>query len=553
MKRSNYTINIFIFLFGSLLFFPFLGSVHLFDWDEINFAECAREMIVSKNYLFPTINYKPFWEKPPLFIWMQALSMNIFGVSEFSARFPNAICGITTLLVLFNIGKKTKGVNFGVLWVLVYAGSFFPHFYFKSGLIDPWFNLFIFLGIYFFILHSYEGTTRVVSRQDNKRVLLSAFFIGLGILTKGPVAFIIYLLCILTYWVFSHFKKMLSLSQLVLGTITVIAVGGSWFFLESFSDHSIMKDFLNYQLRLLTTEDAGHGGPLFYHLPVLLFGCFPASVFAIAGFRRSETDTSLDFHFKRWMIILFLVVLVVFSLVKTKIVHYSSLAWFPISYLAVYSIEKIISGDFKWRKWMSWSIGIILGLVFFSIPFADRYKEAIISSGLIKDEFAIENLKANVHWSGYEILPGAIFIAGIVVVLFLAKNRFYQTAIISLFVLSALVVNSISALIVPKIERYTQGAAIDFYKELQNKDCYVETLGFKSYAHLFYSAKTPGSNANYYNMDWLLTGNIDKPVFFVSKINHAKKFRENYPQLTELYKKNGFVFYERQPQITSYK
>ena len=52
---------------GVLLFVPFLGKVHLFDWDEINFAESAREMIVTGNYSRVMIDYQPFWEKPPLF------------------------------------------------------------------------------------------------------------------------------------------------------------------------------------------------------------------------------------------------------------------------------------------------------------------------------------------------------------------------------------------------------------------------------------------------------------------------------------------------------
>ena len=93
---------------GALLFIPFLGESHLFDWDEINFAEAAREMLVSGNYSYVQINFKPFWEKPPLFIWMQALSMSAFGVNEFAARLPNAICGIFTILTLFNIGNKLE-------------------------------------------------------------------------------------------------------------------------------------------------------------------------------------------------------------------------------------------------------------------------------------------------------------------------------------------------------------------------------------------------------------------------------------------------------------
>jgi len=104
MNQSILRYNIYIAIIASLLFIPFLGNVHLFDWDEINFAECAREMLVTGDYFSVKINYLPFWEKPPVFIWMQALSMKMFGVNEFAARFPNAIAGIATLLVLFNIG-----------------------------------------------------------------------------------------------------------------------------------------------------------------------------------------------------------------------------------------------------------------------------------------------------------------------------------------------------------------------------------------------------------------------------------------------------------------
>ncbi|MFW5822762.1 MAG: ArnT family glycosyltransferase, partial [Tangfeifania sp.] len=179
-------IKLFIALAASLLFIPFLGGVHLFDWDEINFAEAAREMIVTGDYLTVQINFQPFWEKPPLFIWMQVLSMKLFGINEFAARFPNAICGIVTLIVLFSIGRKTKNNLFGLLWVLAYAGSLLPFFYFKSGIIDPWFNLFIFLGVYFLMLYA-----DLKDKNKIRNVSLSATFAGLAILTKGPVGFLL--------------------------------------------------------------------------------------------------------------------------------------------------------------------------------------------------------------------------------------------------------------------------------------------------------------------------------------------------------------------------
>jgi 4-amino-4-deoxy-L-arabinose transferase-like glycosyltransferase len=96
MNKKVYPLILF---FSSAFFFlPFLGKMHLFDWDEINFAESAREMIVSGNYSRVQIDFKPFWEKPPLFFWMQTLCMHIFGVTEFAARLPNAIMGFISLL-----------------------------------------------------------------------------------------------------------------------------------------------------------------------------------------------------------------------------------------------------------------------------------------------------------------------------------------------------------------------------------------------------------------------------------------------------------------------
>ena len=175
-----------------LVLMPFLGSVRLFDWDEINFAEAAREMLITGNYLQVQIDFKPFWEKPPLFMWMQAFSMKLFGVSEYAARFPNAICGLITLPFLYSIGSSLKDKQFGLLWLLTFIGSFLPHFYFKSGIIDPWFNLFIFLGIILPFLP-------FLKKHQTLAYVLGGISIGCAILTKGPVALLIYILVYLIY------------------------------------------------------------------------------------------------------------------------------------------------------------------------------------------------------------------------------------------------------------------------------------------------------------------------------------------------------------------
>ena len=551
MNASIVRYNLLIALAALLLFVPFLGAVHLFDWDEINFAECAREMLMTHDYFSVKINYQPFWEKPPIFIWMQALSMNVFGINEFAARLPNALCGIVTLLVLFNIGRKLVDIQFGLVWTLVYAGSFLPHFYFKSGIIDPWFNLFIFCGIYYFILFI-NFNTRIKGDKSYLFLLKSAVFIGLAVLTKGPVAILVVGLCFLVFWVVRRFSAIISFSQILLYGAAVIAVGGLWFLMLWLTGNaSIITEFFNYQVRLFNTQDAGHGGPFLYHWIVLLVGCFPMSVFALNAFKRNAYDTPYQRYFKVWMIILLMVVLILFSIVKTKIVHYSSLCYFPLSFLAAYAVHKLMNGEMKWKGINSillLFLASVIGLAMAALPFIDQNKQRIIDSGIIKDNFAVENLKAHVFWTGYEWMIGAVLIIGTIALLVWLGLKKIKTGLIVIFVSSLIAVNTATFVIAPRIEKYSQNAAIEFYTYLQGKDCYVETIGFKSYAHLFYSHKMPQTNKNSFDREWLLKGDIDKPAYFVSKLTNIEEIKQNYPYLIELYRKNGFVFWKRMPQ-----
>ena len=555
MNSTVLRYNIGIAIAALLLFVPFLGAVHLFDWDEINFAECAREMLVTGDYFSVKINFQPFWEKPPVFIWMQALSMNIFGVNEFAARLPNAIAGCITLLVFFNIGRKLMDEKFGLIWTLVYAGSFLPHFYFKSGIIDPWFNLFIFCGIYFFILFSNSNNPQSDTNNKSTRLLLfSALFIGLSVLTKGPAAILIFGLCIAVYWVIKRFQPFISLTQIIIYGAAVAFVGGLWFLMLALTGNiDIIKEFFVYQVRLFNTRDAGHGGPFFYHWIVLLIGCFPLSIVALRAFKPSlkkvvNDDTPYQKHFKLWMMILFWVVLILFSIVKTKIVHYSSLCYFPLSFMGAYVAYKLIYAELVWKRYtgiLLMAVAALIGIAISALPIIDKYKQLIIEADIIKDKFAVENLKANVHWSGFEWMIGVLLIVGVGAMLVLIKRNKIKQGIIGIFIVSLLSVNMASLLVAPRIEKYSQGAAIEFYEYLKDKDCYIETLGFKSYAHLFYSKKKEPLNKESFSMDWLLAGPIDKPAYFVSKITSADEILKNHPGLKEIYRKNGFVFFMR--------
>ena len=150
-------------------------------------------------------------------------------------------------------------------------------------------------------------------------------------------------------------------------------------------------------------------------------------------------------------------------------------------------------------------------------------------------------------WSGFEWLIGIGLIIGTAWMLLLIREKKIKYGLIGLFLVTLVTANVAISVIVPRVEQYSQAAAIRFYETLKDTDCYVTTLRFKSYAPFFYQAKKPPNNMNSYNTDWLLSGPIDKPAFFVCKIDQVDNIHSEYPQLMELYRQNGFVFLVRRP------
>src|SRR5580693_6972505 len=435
MQLNKTTTILLIAVLSALLFIPFLGRVHLFDWDEINFAEISREMIKLHDYTRVYVDFKPFWEKPPMFFWLQSTSMKWFGVTEFAARFPNAVCGILTLVVVFCVGRRIYDTRFGVLWALAYGGSLFPNMYFKSGIIDPWFNLFTFLALYYFIFYHWKrnGYDKPgLNKPKIYYVVVSGIFMGLAVLTKGQVALMVFLLALGVYFFYNRFRVNFSWWDALLFLVVAVLVTATWYGYETIKRGPwFINEFLKYQWRLFTTHDADQAGFFGYHYIVLLVGCFPASVLAIPSFFKAKYSSRFDKDFKKWMVILFWVVTVLFTIVQSRIIHYSSMAWFPVTFLAAYSIYKWDRGELIYKKYVGIGLAILGGLISLLI-----LGVAIIGLNVkrlapyVDDTFARGNMEADVHWSGLEGLIGVLMVVALILgIRSLSRGSFTRAAI----------------------------------------------------------------------------------------------------------------------------
>lgn len=290
-------------------------------------------------------------------------------------------------------------------------------------------------------------------------------------------------------------------------------------------------------------------------------------------------------NMERWMRSLFWVVMVLFSITTTKIVHYSSLCYLPLSYLAAgYLFENV-----RWTGWQRISMGvggILLGFVLLSVPIMGITHFEFLPS--LKDPFAAEAIKAAVDWNYLDLIPGSLFIlASIILFIQSGKNRKLMTAnshggesglmLLNSIYLVAIALALTMIWIAPKVEAHSQQAAINFFQKHSTEKASLNVFGFKSYAHLFYgkkklesqqsatmkaeikrefdaysqrNSKVDLSKYSEFERSIQLYGKIEEPVYICCRIQKAEEFAKTFPYFKQIGKSNGFVFWKRDVQVT---
>jgi uncharacterized membrane protein YiaA len=327
-------------------------------------------------------------------------------------------------------------------------------------------------------------------------------------------------------------------------SLTILVVGGSWYIYQIvIGNADLLLGFLKYNLKILLDVKTGHEGFFGYHLVVLLLGVFPASVLALKSITKKAEELELQRIYKQWMYIMIIVVLVIFAVARTKLLHYSSLAYFPLTFLAAWVWEKWADRKIEIGNWQV----ILMLLIILSyaaaaimLPLASDQREWLMEKDFFfMDTFTEGALRRDVHWSGFEWLVGPFLLAGGIFSLIQILRR-NTRGMLWLHLVVLLYVTASLYLFAPRIEGYTQRVAIKFYKDLKGQDVYVTPLGYKSYSHLFYFDKQPGQPQ--LSLQHLLEGELYKDAYFVIRLDEKDRYLQQYPQLEEIMEKDGYVF-----------
>lgn len=208
-RLKNLYTPLFLILLSSPLFFYKLGQSSLVSWDEAWYGSIAKNILKSGNFFNLTFNGKPYLDHPPVGFILQALSMKIFGVSEWSVDLPSVICGLLSILLIYLIGKKMFGRWVGIFSSLALLSA--PWFLYRarSGNLDVPLTMF-FLVTFYFCLRA---------KESGKFFILFILSLGLLILTKSVVPFTILPVLALMLW-----DSKIKASRLVLGLIFLLAI-----------------------------------------------------------------------------------------------------------------------------------------------------------------------------------------------------------------------------------------------------------------------------------------------------------------------------------------
>ncbi|HEX2933831.1 MAG TPA: glycosyltransferase family 39 protein [Bacteroidales bacterium] len=535
-----------IIIFSLVLLLPMLGSMPLFEWLETGYASASKEMVTSGHYFSISVGGRTDITFQPLFIWFQAISMKIFGINEFAARFPNAICGVFTLLFLFYIGKRLVNDLFGLLWALFYATSLIPFYFFRTGLTEPWHNLFMLAGM----VCVYEFFLSANSKRKDFYALMAAVCLGLAFLTNGFYSWIVLALSLIVYSIVKMFKVKVKIRHVVLFMGVLLAIGCIWPLVAAFKGeaHNVWAAY-RFQIHKALMMNTGRKDFFPFYVILVIVGVFPASILAFNIIKKQRKDDREPLHeFRNWMMILFLVVIGFQLLMRPRLSNYSTFAFIPLTFFATYVVSKLIELKQEFPKWTArfmLLVAVISGTFIISVEVIHYYKDYILSSRLLDNTFVKEVFEANVVVSRTMLFAGLFYISGVLTI-FMYGQFSFLTKLFTILGLTILFNYCTYFFAFPHVMEYRQGTITRFFKEKKAEDCYIIPIDFIAYGQFFYGNKTRPASG----IKRLYGGESqpDKPLYFIYRSNISRELLDKLGPIRPIRQENGYIVSQKLSQ-----
>src|SRR5437667_3659990 len=295
-------LTLFTFLF-------LLGSRSLNEPDEGRYAEIAREMIELGDWIVPHFWYVPHLDKPPLTYCAVAVSMSVFGPNEWAVRLPLALAGLSGVWMSYLFGRALGGPRVGIRSALILQSSLLYLVMARMLTTDIILTQFIAWAVYFF-WRSWRSLEDVEAKQKFFFAwhLAGWAAVALGFLAKGPIAFVIPLVCLATLSVY-HWRdvgqRKAMFGGVIAGLALFVVLVAPWF-LAVFHRVPRAFDFMVYGQAVghaLGTTIRNRRGSLLYYFAILGVGFLPWTLLLVWLWRRAHWRSLVGLQKDAWIML----------------------------------------------------------------------------------------------------------------------------------------------------------------------------------------------------------------------------------------------------------
>jgi 4-amino-4-deoxy-L-arabinose transferase-like glycosyltransferase len=296
-----------LLLLAALTFFAGLGRGAITDSDEAFYAESAREMVASGDWVTPYYNYEPRFQKPVLYYWLTAATYTLFGATEFGARFWAAAAGLGLVLVTAACGRRWYDESTALLAGAIVATNFGYFSIGRMALPDLPLTFCITLAIWAALVSTLEQ-----ERSPRPFVLLAAVGLGLGFLMKGPVGLIIPLVVIVPVLLIERRSIALTPIDIVLGCAVMLAIALPWYVVmwTRHGNEYLQSFFVGDNFERFATDRFNDPRQWWFYLPVVAGGLLPWTPLALTWlgpiwqFVRLRRDVgTIDLRLLLWVLL----------------------------------------------------------------------------------------------------------------------------------------------------------------------------------------------------------------------------------------------------------
>jgi 4-amino-4-deoxy-L-arabinose transferase len=382
-KHSVLLIIVVIFLVSLFQ----LNSWGITETSEARYAQIAKEMFDSGNYIHPTKMGIYHYHKPPLTYYITAFAYHIFGVNEFAIRFFLSVALLIQLVLVYKTALLLfKDYKTSLLAVVLYISTPLVLASARNLTTDTYLNTFILMSVYFWLRY-----------LDNKKFFFLFYLsIALGFLTKGPLVFIPIIVFQLCWYYFNSIKIKLSIYDL-LGIGLFLVCSGWWYFIIIQENPIIWDYFIKNQLygRMATKDAFSRGKPFWYYIAFIPLSLLPWVIYVFFSFVQKKTDSAI-YTKKKALLASFFIIILIFSLFKTKLIFYVLPSLF---FLILYCANHLINlSENLWRKLTFYLYGYFLLLFTVAVTAMILHKIeipllalVILFSGLFVSVFLVRN------------------------------------------------------------------------------------------------------------------------------------------------------------------